>query len=92
MALKRYIVEPGDSLSSIARDQLNDLSRWRELAYMNSIAAPYVIQPGQTIMLPGDELVTLTVTKKAAFEFTPAVLAMLGIAAVAVFMLMQDER
>ncbi len=102
MALKRYIVKPGDSLSIIARDQLDDLSRWRELAYMNSIEAPYVIQPGQIIMLPGDELVRLTVTappvngaaatKRAAFEFTPAVLVILGIAAVAVFMLMQDQR
>ena len=102
MALKRYIVEPGDSLSIIARDQLNDLSRWRELAYMNSIEAPFIIQPGQTIMLPSDELVTLTVTappvngaaatKEAAFEFTPAVLAILAVAAVAVFMLMQEQR
>jgi len=102
MALQRYIVETGDTLSIIAREQLNDLSRWQELAYMNSIKAPYTIYPGQTIMLPGNELVMLTVTappvdgtvarKGDAFVFTPATLALLGLAAVAVFMLMQEQR
>ena len=95
MAKRLYIVQSGDSLSIIARDQLGDLSRWPEIAYINSISKPYTIQPGQTILLPVDTqplAVRITsgipangaaVTKRAAFEFTPATLAILGIAAVA---------
>ncbi len=101
-----YTVKSGESLTIIARDQLGELSRWRELAYINEIASPYTIYPGQTILLPVDThplQVTVTegvpaptdgaaATKKAAFELTPATLAIFGIAAVAVFLFMQDSK
>lgn len=105
MAKKLYTVKAGESLSIIARDQLNDLSRWPEIAYVNSLSAPYTIYPGQTIFLPVDTQplqVTVTegapgpadgtaTTKKAAFEFTPVTFAIIGVVAVAVFMWLQDE-
>lgn len=54
MATRPYTVKRGESLSSIARDQLNELPRWTEIAYINSISEPYTIYPGQTILLPVD--------------------------------------
>lgn len=106
MAKKLYTVQRGDSLSIIARDQLGDISRWREIAYINSLSAPYVIQPGQLILLPVDDFplqVTVTegvpqptngaaASKTAGFEVTPATLAILGIVAVAVFLFMQESK
>lgn len=106
MAKKLYTVQRGDSLSIIARDQLGDMSRWREIAYINSLSAPYVIQPGQALLLPVDDFpLQVTVTegvpqptdgaaapKAAAFEVTPTTLAILGIVAVAVFLFMQDSK
>jgi len=49
-----YTVQPGESLSSIARDQLEDLTRWQELASLNDLMAPYIVQPGQQILMPAD--------------------------------------
>lgn len=107
MPKRIYTVKPGDSLSSIARDQLNELPRWTEIAYINSISAPYTIYPGQTILLPVDSnglQIDITggmgppaptngtaIRKAATFSFSPANVAIAGIIAVAVFLLMQDE-
>lgn len=105
MAKRLYTVQPGESLSIIARDQLGDLTRWREIAYINEIASPYTIYAGQTILLPVDThplQVTITegipaptdgaaAAKKAAIGLTPATLAIFGIAAVAVFLLMEKK-
>lgn len=48
-----YTVKSGDSLSKIARDVLGDMSRWPEIAALNTLRAPYVIHPGQVLQLPG---------------------------------------
>lgn len=46
----------GETLKSIALDQLGDESRWQELAFINSLSQPYFVAPGQLILLPsGDE-------------------------------------
>lgn len=50
-----YEVQRGDSLSVIARDELGDIDRWREIAMINGIAPPYTIEPGQVLELPVDE-------------------------------------
>ena len=47
-----YTVKFGESLSKIARDVLGDMSRWPEIAQLNNIASPYVIQTGQILQLP----------------------------------------
>lgn len=45
-----YIVQPGDSLYEIAMRY--DISL-RELIQVNGITAPYIIYPGQSIIIPG---------------------------------------
>lgn len=102
MAKRAYTVQAGDSLSIIARDELGDISRWPEVAYINSISAPYTIFPGQNILLPVDNGLEFEITeyapepngtaaeKKAGFELTPATLA-IGLAVVAVFLLMERK-
>ena len=86
MAKIQYTVKPGESLSIIARDQLGDINRWQEIAYINAIASPYTIRPGQVILLPDDssELV-VEVTKKIGApgqkvdtEIPPAIIVLLA--------------
>ena len=105
MAKRLYTVKAGDSLSIIARDELGELARWREIAYINSIVAPYIIQPGQAILLPVDDKpLQVRITdyapgptngggevKQAAFEFSPATLAIAAIIAVAVFSMWEKK-
>lgn len=107
MAKRLYTVKAGESLSIIARDQLQDISRWPEIAYINSISEPYTIHPGQQILLPVDDQPLAIVidkyggvsttsggggaTKQAAFEFSPATLALAGIVAVALFFLWDQK-
>jgi len=49
-----YTVKIGESVSSIARDELDDVTRWPELAKLNDLLAPYVIRTGQRLLMPGD--------------------------------------
>ena len=46
-----HVVQPGESLSSIARDRLGDPGRYLELAQLNNIPAPYTISVGQRLLL-----------------------------------------
>jgi hypothetical protein len=41
-AFRTYAVRQGDSLESIAEDQLGDSARWREIAAINRLRYPYV--------------------------------------------------
>ena len=47
-----YNVKPGESLSSIARDVLGDMSRWPDIARLNNLAEPYTIYPNMALILP----------------------------------------
>ncbi|NMR21464.1 LysM peptidoglycan-binding domain-containing protein [Cellulomonas fimi] len=49
-----YTVQPGDSLSAIARDQLGDADRWPELVDLNPVVAddPDLIYAGTVLLLP----------------------------------------
>ena len=51
-ATKTYTVKAGDSLSKIARDELGDMNRWKEIASLNGISSPYTIYPKQKLKLP----------------------------------------
>ena len=53
MANKLYMVQTGETLKSIARDQLREEPRWQELAFINSLEKPYFVSPGQLILIPG---------------------------------------
>lgn len=53
-AAKPYTVQAHDTLFSIARKQLGDTHRWKDIAKLNPDVAPpsYTIKPGQVIKLP----------------------------------------
>jgi nucleoid-associated protein YgaU len=53
-AARTYVVQEGDTLSSIAQDQLGDANRWPEIFLLNrnTIRNPDVIFPGQVLLLP----------------------------------------
>lgn len=48
----QYTVEAGDSLSTIARDIMGDITLWPQLAQRNGLVDPYVIYPGQVLDIP----------------------------------------
>ncbi|WP_020620259.1 LysM peptidoglycan-binding domain-containing protein [Paenibacillus daejeonensis] len=47
-----YTVKAGDSLWKIAQSQLGDGTRYKEIAALNGIKAPYTIQIGKVLYLP----------------------------------------
>lgn len=49
-----YVVQPGDTLSSIARNVLGDATRWPELYMLNRdvLEAPDAVRPGIELKLP----------------------------------------
>ncbi|MGZ9932138.1 LysM peptidoglycan-binding domain-containing protein [Streptomyces sp. NC-S4] len=53
---RTYTVKPGDTLPGIARDELGNEARWRELYAMNRGAVgsnPDLVRPGTVLTLPG---------------------------------------
>lgn len=73
MAKRLYTVQPGESLSVIARDRLGDMERWKEIAYINSLEYPYLIRPGQLLLLPDNgEPLEIVITKGAPQKPAPA--------------------
>ena len=94
MAKQIYIVQSDDSLSKIARDVIGELERWPEIAYINSIDPPYILRPGQQLLLPSDEPLQVTITgetsqaaptRLAQFSFNPATVAIIVIGAALIF-------
>ena len=52
-ALHKYVVKKGDvGLMQIAREELGDVHRWRDIARLNGLQSPYVIRVGQELDLP----------------------------------------
>ena len=49
---KTYIVQEGDSLWLIAKKQLNDGSKFTEIAKLNNLKSPNLLRPGQLLYLP----------------------------------------
>lgn len=67
MAKQLYQVQPGDTLISIAKARLGEEPRWQEIAYINNLSQPYIIYPGQLIMLPSlDEPLEFVITAPIA--------------------------
>ena len=52
MAIKTYVVKSGDTLSAIAKEHLGDASKYVELARINQIANPNIIEVGDTLKIP----------------------------------------
>jgi nucleoid-associated protein YgaU len=51
---RAYVIQPGDSLSKIAKEELGDASRWPEIFELNKdkIKDPNLIHPGQELKMP----------------------------------------
>jgi|GEM_PF-3188310 len=50
---RKYVVKVGDiGLIQIARDELGAGNKWRQIAELNNLAAPYRIDVGQVLLLP----------------------------------------
>jgi len=49
-----YVVQPGDSLSKIAKAVYGDANRWKEIfkANQDQIKEPNLIRPGQELRIP----------------------------------------
>lgn len=47
-----YTIKPGDKLVIVARNLLADPKKWNELARLNGLKNPNVIQPGQVLDVP----------------------------------------
>lgn len=52
---KRYVVQRGDTLSSIAGALYDDPTKWRSIASANGIDDPLAIRPGQVLSIPAIE-------------------------------------
>ena len=50
--MKKYKIKSGDTLGSIAFQQLGATSKWREIAELNDIVNPNKIKVGQVLQLP----------------------------------------
>lgn len=50
--VKRHLVLPGDTLSSIAAAVYQDPAQWRRIAAANKIENPRRLQPGQVLAIP----------------------------------------
>jgi nucleoid-associated protein YgaU len=55
-ATRTYTVEPGDSLSKIAKREYGDAGKWQRIyaANRNIISNPDLIHPGQVLTIPRD--------------------------------------
>ncbi len=51
-AYREIVVKRGETLTTIARDNLADPARWRELLQYNKIENPNLIQPGMRLKVP----------------------------------------
>jgi nucleoid-associated protein YgaU len=51
---RSYVVQPGDSLSKIAKEVYGDANRWREIleANQDQIKDPSMIRPGWELRIP----------------------------------------
>ncbi len=49
---EKYVVKPGDSLASIAREVYGDLNAWVRIAQANNIQTPDSVEVGMTLIIP----------------------------------------
>ena len=51
-ATREYTIKSGDSLTKIAKNELGNMSRWKEIADLNGLKKPYTIYAGKKLKLP----------------------------------------
>lgn len=75
-AVKQIVMPINTDLEQIALDELNDPTRWIEIAELNNLYSPYVVQdqsstlsnvikPGDTLLIPQEEIFGLDRAPKA---------------------------
>lgn len=69
-----YVVEAGDSLSSIAKKFTGNINNYRDLARYNNIENPNVIMVGQKIYIPKKQDIDTNNTNKSDVSTEPKVL------------------
>jgi len=62
-----YVVKSGDSLWTIALNELKDGYRWGEVAKLNDIRNPGLIEVGQKIKLPEMEIADTPIAKQMEY-------------------------
>ena len=67
---KKYVVQKGDTLGSIANKELNAFSKWRDIAKWNNLENPNRITPGQVLFLemPAEDEEVPTPTRATGSE------------------------
>lgn len=70
---KTYVVQPGDSVSSIAKEQLGSMDQAEAIIKANNITNPNTIEVGQTLMIPdvAGQVMTPDADKNATPSPTP---------------------
>lgn len=93
MAKRLHQVRAGETLKSLALGVLGEEDRWQEIAYINSLSYPYMLKPGELILIPENGApLEVVITKgqpppvSAANEPSPAEWAALAVGAVLIYM------
>lgn len=68
--MSTYTVRAGDSLTSIARDQLGDANLWKQIASLNQLPST-LIRAGQTLQLPAAPIGPVTITQNYTPGYDP---------------------
>ena len=66
-----YVVQKEDTLSYIAETKLGDRNRWKEIAELNDIPDPDLIQPGTRLKLPPKDRPAAAVRTPGAVGHVP---------------------
>ena len=83
--MEEYVVQAGDTLSSIAAKKLGDGNRWTEIAQLNNLQNPNLLFVGQSLMLPVNiasapqrnlPIPSMVVTTETATQQIPASVAL----------------
>lgn len=56
---KKHVISYGDTIQSVAQQELGDMSRWVELAQFNNLRHPYIVDTVEEKMQNPDHLVTI---------------------------------
>jgi LysM repeat protein len=51
-AVEYHVVQPGETLASIARERVGQYHAWMSIANLNDLSEPFTIKPGQILRLP----------------------------------------
>jgi LysM repeat protein len=74
--MEEYIVQYGDTLPVIAKNELGNEARWLEIAQLNNITSPYQLFVGQKIKLPSRISMVNPQPTVSGLNFSPATMTL----------------